>query len=110
MARKGRYNTGSLYLSGRMTTALDAILDHPLTIIEAPLGYGKTTSVREYLRNAGVDVLWQRVYDDSTAGFWTGFAGLFGEGFRISPGSVSSLDWGRLLLSERDTKALCSTR
>ncbi|MBU7008897.1 AAA family ATPase, partial [Phosphitispora fastidiosa] len=61
------------------TRALDGILDYPLTIIEAPMGYGKTTSVREYLRNAGVDMLWQRVYDSSTVSFWEGFANLFCE-------------------------------
>jgi len=58
---------------------LDGILDHPLTIIEAPMGYGKTTSVREYLRNAGLDMLWQMVYESSTASFWNGFAKLFRE-------------------------------
>lgn len=79
MSKKRRYNTKSLYFSSRITRALEGILDHPLTIIEAPMGYGKTTSVREYLRNAGVDMLWQRVYDSGAASFWNGFARLFRE-------------------------------
>lgn len=73
------YNTKNLYFSSRITKALEGILAHPLTIIEAPMGYGKTTSVREYVRNAGVDVLWLRVYDSSAVSFWDGFAGLFYE-------------------------------
>jgi LuxR family maltose regulon positive regulatory protein len=74
-----QYNTKSLYFPSRITKALDGILDHPLTIIEAPIGYGKTTAVREYIRNAGVDMLWQGVYDSGTVSFWNGFARLFRE-------------------------------
>lgn len=71
------YNTKSRYLPSRITRALAGILDHPLTIIEAPIGYGKTTAVREYLRNAGVDMLWQGVYDSGPVSFWNDFAKLF---------------------------------
>lgn len=71
------YNAKSLYLPSRITRALAGILDYPLTIIEAPIGYGKTTVVREYLRNAGVDMLWQGVYDSGPVNFWNDFAKLF---------------------------------
>lgn len=77
--RKRQYNTKNLYFSRRIIRSLEGILDYPLTIIEAPVGYGKTTSIREYLRNAGIDVLWQRVYDSSADSFWDGFAKLFFE-------------------------------
>ena len=79
MPKARQYNTKSLYFPSRITKALDGILDHPLTIIEAPIGYGKTTAVREYIRNAGVDMLWQGVYDSGTVSFWNGFARLFRE-------------------------------
>ncbi|MCG9966716.1 helix-turn-helix transcriptional regulator [Pelotomaculum terephthalicicum JT] len=72
------YNTKSLYFPGRITKALDGICSYPLTVIEAPMGYGKTTAVREYLRNAGADTLWQEVPAGGD-GFWEGFAGLFRE-------------------------------
>jgi LuxR family maltose regulon positive regulatory protein len=72
-------NTKSLYFPSRIKGALDGITSHPLTIMEAPMGYGKTTAVREYLRNAGVDTLWQRVYERGTDSFWDGFAALFYE-------------------------------
>lgn len=67
----------SLYFSERMTTAMNRILEYPLTVIEAPMGYGKTTALREHLDNTSATVLWQRVYDDSKAGFWNGFSRLF---------------------------------
>ena len=79
MSKPKQYNPKSLYFSDRITESMDRIFDHPLTIVEAPMGYGKTTAVREYLNNAGVNVLWQRVYDSSTSSFWNGFGRLFRE-------------------------------
>lgn len=79
MSKAKQYNTKSLYFPGRIKKAINGILDHPLTIIEAPMGYGKTTAVREFIRNAAVDMLWQRVYDSEIDSFWDGFARLFCE-------------------------------
>lgn len=79
MSKSKLYNTKSLYISNRITESMDRILNYPLTIVEAPMGYGKTTAVNEYLNNAGVNVLWQRVYDSSTSSFWNGFGRLFRE-------------------------------
>jgi hypothetical protein len=61
-----------LYFSERITEAMKEILDYPLTVVEAPIGYGKTTAVREYLCNSQVNILRQNVYDNSTNGFWNG--------------------------------------
>lgn len=74
-----QYNTKSIYISDRITEAMDGIFDHPLTIVEAPLGYGKTTAIREYLNQTEASVLWQRVYDSSPGSFWNGFCRLFQE-------------------------------
>jgi LuxR family maltose regulon positive regulatory protein len=79
VSKAKQYNTKSLYFPGRIKKAINGILDHPLTIIEAPMGYGKTTAVREFIRNAAVDMLWQRVYDSEIDSFWDGFARLFCE-------------------------------
>ena len=38
------------YFSPRLLAALTGILSSPLTVIEAPMGYGKTVAVREFLR------------------------------------------------------------
>ncbi len=43
------------------------------------MGYGKTTAVKEFLSGADADVLWIKIYDDSTDNFWDAFARLFGE-------------------------------
>jgi len=69
----------NLYFPQRITEAMGKILDYPLTIVEAPMGYGKTTSVREHVILTGADLLWQNIYDDSKAAFWSGFCLLFKE-------------------------------
>jgi LuxR family maltose regulon positive regulatory protein len=79
MSKAKSYNTKSLYFSERITQAMDGIIDHPLTIVEAPMGYGKTTAVKEALNKAGVDVLWQSIYDGAAGNFWSGFCKLFAE-------------------------------
>lgn len=68
-----QFNPKNLYFTPRLLKKLDGITEYPLTIIEAPMGYGKTTAVREYLSNSEVNVLWQRVYDSGTASFWNEF-------------------------------------
>ena len=40
------------YFSPRLLAALTGILSSPLTVIEAPMGYGKTVAVREFLRRS----------------------------------------------------------
>jgi len=77
MQKSEKYNTRSLYFSERITNAMRRIPDYPLTIIEAPMGYGKTTAVREQLNFHKANVMWQRVYDNSLSSFWNGFCHLF---------------------------------
>ena len=38
----------------RVDLALDAILEYPLTIISATVGYGKTTAVKEWIKTKNV--------------------------------------------------------
>ena len=79
MLETKRYTTQGVYFSDRLTAALERIPNYPLTVVEAPMGYGKTTAVKEYVTKAGVEVLWQTVYDDTAAHFWSGFCKLFSE-------------------------------
>lgn len=72
-------NKRRLYFPRRITDAMGMILDYPLIIIEAPMGYGKTTAVREHVGLSDAGLLWQNIYDESKAAFWSGFCGLFEE-------------------------------
>lgn len=79
MLKCKKLNPKSLYFSNRIIEAMSGILEHSLTVVEAPMGYGKTTAVREYLQGTNARVLWQRIFDSSPNNFWKGFARLFGE-------------------------------
>ncbi|WP_170138088.1 LuxR C-terminal-related transcriptional regulator [Anaerobacterium chartisolvens] len=46
----------------------------PVTVIEAPSGYGKTTAVQDYLKNTlpkGVPVHWWNAEEDAPTAYWT---------------------------------------
>lgn len=64
----------------RVSRILESILDYPLTIVEAPIGYGKTTAVREFLTARGCPVLWMPFLfaEDNAAFFWNRLAGEIG--------------------------------
>ena len=72
---KGRF----LCFPKRITEAIGKIFDYPLIVVEAPMGYGKTTAVREHVILTSANLLWQNIYDESKAAFWSGFCLLFKE-------------------------------
>lgn len=56
---------------------LEKIFDYPITLVEAPIGYGKTTAVREHLKDYRENVLWQNIYSDNQYDFWRSFSHSF---------------------------------
>jgi len=73
MPKKRTFNSKAIFLSDKIRPLLQMIPQYPCTIIEAPMGYGKTTAVRENLRNTAYHVLWQKVFGDSVLDFWLTF-------------------------------------
>jgi len=65
-----------LYVRKELNRLLEGIWRYPLTVIEAPMGYGKTTAVKEILKNGNVHVLWMTLDDKSASAFWRGFCHL----------------------------------
>ena len=52
------------YFPSRLLKKLGDVLTVPVTVIEAPAGYGKTTALRHYLENSsanGMPVYWWTV-------------------------------------------------
>ena len=61
------------YYSPRLRKKLEGILAVPVTVVEAPSGYGKTTAVRDYLKNTltkSVPVHWWIAVEDAPAASW----------------------------------------
>ncbi len=83
-----RFNPAALYLRQPLKQALNRVWDFPLTVVVAPMGYGKTTAVKEFLRGCDAKVLWQTVVDESESGFWRGFCRLLK---KLDPGCADRL-------------------
>ncbi len=79
MPKKKAYHTEAIYLSDRIQSQLKKILNYPCTLVEAPMGYGKSTAVKEYFRKSDIPVLWQKILNESISGFWSSFCRQFGE-------------------------------
>ena len=79
MPKKKAFNSKAIFLSDKIRLQLERIPQYPCTIIEAPMGYGKTTAVREHLVNMACRVLWQKVFSESVSGFWLAFCRQFRE-------------------------------
>ncbi len=77
----------------RVNRALESIFDYPLTIVEAPMGYGKTTAVREFLALKDVPVIWTSFLseDDTSRGFWERLAAEIGRFDEASESRLKSL-------------------
>lgn len=60
----------------RINKILSAVYDYPLTIVEAPMGFGKTTAVRSFLKTVKHSPLWIAFMhaDESASYFWEKFS------------------------------------
>ena len=66
-------NPRTLYLNKSLLSCMDGFTSCPCTVVEAPMGYGKTTAVRELLKRIGCRETWQCVDTQGAADFWAGF-------------------------------------
>ncbi|MDF3003330.1 MAG: ATP-dependent transcriptional regulator, partial [Bacillota bacterium] len=73
MPKKRTFNSNAIYVTEKVRVQLHKIPSYPCTIIEAPMGYGKTTAVREYLKSSDCTILWQKIFNHSISGFWSMF-------------------------------------
>lgn len=68
-------NNKRILSRARIDTALFAVFEYPLTILEAPMGYGKTTAVKMFIRNQDIRSFWFTFSDlnYSEIAFWDSF-------------------------------------
>jgi ATP/maltotriose-dependent transcriptional regulator MalT len=69
------------YFPERLVSTLAQIPGYPVTFVEAPSGYGKTTAVREYLKNnlpTGASAHWYTCLGEPPSKTWDGICGLLG--------------------------------
>lgn len=75
MRKKSQLKT--YYFSEKLKKKLSRITEYPLTIVEAPSGFGKTTAVREYLKlSENTRQYWYTCLGESTSLAWQGICDL----------------------------------
>ena len=89
--QKKKNDIGMYYLKNKLRKKLEQLFDYPCTLIEAPMGYGKTTAIREYLRVTDSKTMWIKIYNPSITGFWNAFCRLFEEIDRSCADSLRSV-------------------
>lgn len=65
MAIVKKFNPNHIFISKKLENKLSSIYDYPVTIVEAPTGYGKTTAVREFLKASGKPYIWFNIDSDN---------------------------------------------
>lgn len=65
MAVVKRYNPNKLFFPDRLKNKLKSIYESNVTIVEAPTGFGKTTSVKNELNDAEDIVIWITIENDN---------------------------------------------
>ena len=83
--------TAALYFTDRLMERLAAVHERPMTLIEAPMGYGKTSAVREYLRRSGTRAIWTAVLSNGEESFWRDFCRSLATAVPQSADAVESL-------------------
>lgn len=83
--------SSEFYFSDRLWRKLAAIREKPLTVIEAPMGYGKTVAAREYPRHHDIQTLWTPVLGGGPDIFWRDFCRSLGRAFPHAEETVDSL-------------------
>jgi LuxR family maltose regulon positive regulatory protein len=70
----------TVYMSERLAGKLGAVTHYPLTIVSAPMGYGKTTTIKKYFSGHAANprqVIWKAMLGNGPDGFWKDFVTAF---------------------------------
>ena len=66
-------HTAALFFTPRLREAFSEIHARPLTVVEAPMGYGKTVAARELLYKTRLRVVWTAILGPSAESCWKSF-------------------------------------
>lgn len=76
MAIVKKYDPNQVYLSERLKERLETIYKFPVTIIETPTGYGKTTAVKAFLKEKGSKYIWFNIDNSDRDQFMDDFSAM----------------------------------
>ena len=70
------YKPRTLYFPKRLSERIEMVCDYPLTVVEAPSGFGKTTAIQHYFedsRFSNLPVYWLTFLGESLSSAWNHF-------------------------------------
>ncbi len=67
------------YFTDKLNQALEGVKGAPISLIEAPMGFGKTTAIKAYMAKEKFRNIWHYCYDNSTHALWDGICDLVGK-------------------------------
>ncbi len=79
MARTRQIKPGTLFFPKNLLDCLDSIKSYPLTLVEAPSGFGKTTALRHFFHSRvskTARVIWHTFVEEHPGASWRAFCGL----------------------------------
>ncbi len=76
MAIVKKYDPNQIYLSERLKSRLETMYKFPVTVIEAPTGYGKTTAVKAFLKERACKYIWFNVDNEDREQFLADFCAM----------------------------------
>ena len=90
MKKENQKKTKLYYFSQRLLEKLEGMDEHPLTVVEAPSGFGKTTAVLEYLKEHKPHAVqhWYTCLGETPTKAWVGICDLFS---RVDSTTASTL-------------------
>jgi LuxR family maltose regulon positive regulatory protein len=94
MAKKTTHIEDIVYFPKRLLSKVSRVKDYPLTVVEAPSGFGKTTSLRGYLRenlSSSARDFWYTSLGESPIRAWNNICDAFGEIDRVSAENLRGL-------------------
>lgn len=73
MAIIKKFNPNYIYISNRLSGKLKTMVTLPLTIVETPTGYGKTTVIKEYFVKNNIKNIWFNINTNDKEAFFEAF-------------------------------------
>ncbi|MDD3311111.1 LuxR C-terminal-related transcriptional regulator [Pseudodesulfovibrio sp.] len=85
-------DTSTLHHGRRLMQALAVIYSRPITFVHAPMGYGKTVAVREYLGKRAARTIWTTVLTPAQSAFWGDFCRMLRRSLPEASGVADALE------------------
>ncbi len=95
MARTRQMKPETLFFPKNLLACLDSVQSYPLTLVEAPSGFGKTTALRHFFSSRvskTARVIWHTFVEEHPRASWSTFCGLIAQFDRNSAERLAAED------------------